>query len=61
MATLLTTDADFLAAERQLVELRAEREALSPSVKTLDDEKSKAYAADQDLAAKAAAGKISEC
>jgi hypothetical protein len=39
MTTLLTTDADFLAAERQLVELRAEREALSPSVKTLDDEK----------------------
>ena len=38
MTTLLTTDADFLAAERGIADLRAEREALSPSIKTVGDE-----------------------
>ena len=38
MTTLLSTDADFLAAEREITELRAEREALSPSIATLADE-----------------------
>jgi hypothetical protein len=36
--TLLTTDAEFLAAEREIAELRTKREALSPGIKTLADE-----------------------
>jgi hypothetical protein len=35
---LFCTDADFLAAEREIAELRAERQALSPSIKTQADE-----------------------
>jgi hypothetical protein len=38
MATLLTTDADFLAAEREIAELRAERKTLDASIKTQADE-----------------------
>src|ERR1700682_433540 len=37
-ANILSTDADFLAAERGIAELRAERQALSPSIKTVGDE-----------------------
>jgi hypothetical protein len=38
MIALLITDADFLAAEREIAEFRAEREALSPSIITAADE-----------------------
>ena len=37
MATLLITDADFLAAEREIAQLRAERKTLDASIKTLVD------------------------
>ena len=36
MTTLLSTDADFLAAEREIAEVRAERDALD--IETLADE-----------------------
>jgi hypothetical protein len=39
VANILTTDADFLAAERELAKVRAEREALSPQINTIADEK----------------------
>jgi hypothetical protein len=36
---LFATDTDFLAAERELAKVRAQREALSPQINTLADEK----------------------
>jgi hypothetical protein len=38
VANILSTDANFLAAEREIAELRAERAALEPSIITLADE-----------------------
>jgi hypothetical protein len=49
MATLLITDADFLAAEREIAEVRAERQALSPSIKTVGDKQSKTVGDEQRL------------